>query len=131
MEARELARLSLFASASVPGMIATTGIPPGAVVPVTEDGAHLYETWVGMGGEGIVLKDLASRYWPGERPPAWLKLNPRSPWTRSSRAALLNGSRGVSGARRSCSTWNTRIPAQVSGSRFDRLSASPGMNHSS
>ena len=28
-------------------------IPRVAVVPVTEDAAQLYETWVGMGGEGI------------------------------------------------------------------------------
>jgi ATP-dependent DNA ligase len=35
-------------------------IPRVAVVPVTEDAAHLYEPWVGMGGEGIVLKDRAS-----------------------------------------------------------------------
>jgi hypothetical protein len=26
-------------------------------VPVTDDAPTLYETWVGMGGEGIVLKD--------------------------------------------------------------------------
>jgi len=37
-------------------------IPRVAVVPVTEDAAHLYETWVGMGGEGIVLKDPGSIY---------------------------------------------------------------------
>jgi ATP dependent DNA ligase domain len=30
-----------------------------------------------MGGEGIVLKDPASRYRPGERSPAWLKLKPK------------------------------------------------------
>jgi ATP-dependent DNA ligase len=30
-----------------------------------------------MGGESIVLKDLASRYWPGDRSPAWLKLKPK------------------------------------------------------
>jgi ATP-dependent DNA ligase len=48
-----------------------------AAVPVTEDAAHLYETWVGMGGEGIVLKDPASRYRPGERSPAWLKVKPK------------------------------------------------------
>jgi len=30
-----------------------------------------------MGGEGIVLKDPASLYWPGERSPAWLKLKPK------------------------------------------------------
>jgi hypothetical protein len=30
-----------------------------------------------MGGEGIVLKDPASLYRPGERSPAWLKLKPK------------------------------------------------------
>lgn len=29
-------------------------IPRVGVVPATEDAAQLYETWVGMGGEGIV-----------------------------------------------------------------------------
>jgi ATP-dependent DNA ligase len=32
---------------------------------------------VGMGGEGIVLKDPASIYRPGGRSPAWLKLKPK------------------------------------------------------
>jgi len=48
-----------------------------AVVPVTKDASSLSETWVGMGGEGIVLKDPASLYRPGERSPAWLKLKPK------------------------------------------------------
>ena len=48
-----------------------------AVVPVTDDAATLYEAWVGMGGEGIVLNDPASLYRPGERSPAWLKLKPK------------------------------------------------------
>src|SRR6185503_8980940 len=39
--------------------------------------AHMYETWVGMGGEGNVLKDPASLYSPGERSPAWLELKPK------------------------------------------------------
>jgi ATP-dependent DNA ligase len=47
------------------------------MVPVTEDAPTLYATWVGMGGEGIVLKDPASRYRPGERSRAWLKLKPK------------------------------------------------------
>lgn len=46
-------------------------------MPVTDDAPTLYETWVGMGGEGIVLKDPASLYRPGERSPAWLKLKPK------------------------------------------------------
>jgi ATP-dependent DNA ligase len=52
-------------------------LPRIAVVPVTDDALTLYETWVGMGGEGIVLKDPASLYRPGERSPAWLKLKPK------------------------------------------------------
>jgi len=52
-------------------------LPRTAVVPVTDDAPTLYETWVGMGGEGIVLKDPASLYRPGERSPAWLKLKPK------------------------------------------------------
>ena len=32
-------------------------IPRVAVLPVSDDAPTLYETWVGMGGEGIVLKD--------------------------------------------------------------------------
>jgi len=47
------------------------------IVPITDDAARLYETWVGMGGEGIVLKDPTSLYRPGERSPAWLKLKPK------------------------------------------------------
>lgn len=52
-------------------------IPRIARVPVTEDAPRLYETWVGLGGEGIVLKDPESRYRPGERSPAWLKVKPK------------------------------------------------------
>jgi ATP-dependent DNA ligase len=52
-------------------------LPRIAMVPVSEDAPTLYETWVGMGGEGIVLKDPASIYRPGERSPAWLKLKPK------------------------------------------------------
>ena len=44
---------------------------------MTDDAPTLYETWVGVGGEGIVLKDPESRYRPGERSPAWLKLKPK------------------------------------------------------
>jgi ATP-dependent DNA ligase len=52
-------------------------LPRIAMVPVTKDAPTLYETWVGMGGEGIVLKDPASLYRPGERSRAWLKLKPK------------------------------------------------------
>src|SRR5262249_5060994 len=52
-------------------------LPRTALVPVTEDAASLYETWIGMGGEGIVLKDPVSRYSLGERSTAWLKLKPK------------------------------------------------------
>ena len=47
------------------------------LVPVTDDAASLWETWVGMGGEGIVLKDRRAIYRPGVRSPAWLKLKPK------------------------------------------------------
>jgi ATP-dependent DNA ligase len=47
------------------------------LVPVTEDAPALWDTWVGMGGEGIVLKERASLYRPGVRSPAWLKLKPK------------------------------------------------------
>jgi bifunctional non-homologous end joining protein LigD len=47
------------------------------LVPVTEDALALWDTWVGMGGEGIVLKERASAYRPGLRSPAWLKLKPK------------------------------------------------------
>src|SRR5262245_15175513 len=47
------------------------------LVPVTDDAPALWEAWVGMGGEGIVLKDRRSIYRPGLRSPAWLKLKPK------------------------------------------------------
>jgi ATP-dependent DNA ligase len=37
-------------------LVDTRQLPRIGIVPVTDDAAHLYETWVGMGGEGIVLK---------------------------------------------------------------------------
>jgi len=46
-------------------------------VPIIEDVARLYETWVGWGGEGIVLKEPGSIYRPGIRSPAWLKVKPK------------------------------------------------------
>jgi bifunctional non-homologous end joining protein LigD len=52
--------------------------PPGiCLVPVTEDAPALWDTWVGIGGEGIVLKERTSLYRPGVRSPAWLKLKPK------------------------------------------------------
>jgi hypothetical protein len=47
------------------------------LVPVTGDAPALWEAWVGMGGEGIVLKDRGSIYRPGVRSPVWLKLKPK------------------------------------------------------
>jgi ATP-dependent DNA ligase len=47
------------------------------IVPVTEDAATLYETWVGWGGQGIVLKEPTSIYRPSVRSPAWLKVKPK------------------------------------------------------
>jgi ATP-dependent DNA ligase len=46
------------------------------LVPVTDDAPALWETWICMGGEGIVLKERASIYRSGSRSPAWLKLKP-------------------------------------------------------
>jgi hypothetical protein len=37
----------------------------------------LYEAWVGWGGEGIVLNDRGSSYYPDVRSPAWLKVKPK------------------------------------------------------
>ena len=52
--------------------------PPGVcLVPVTDDAPALWETWVEIGGEGIVLKERISVYRPGLRSPAWLKLKPK------------------------------------------------------
>ena len=52
--------------------------PPGVcLVPVTDDAPALWDTWVGQGGEGIVLKERTSAYRPGVRSPAWLKLKPK------------------------------------------------------
>jgi ATP-dependent DNA ligase len=48
------------------------------LVPATGDAPALWEAWVGMGGEGIVLKDRGSIYRPGVRSPAWLKLKPKT-----------------------------------------------------
>jgi ATP-dependent DNA ligase len=52
-------------------------LPRVGLVPITEDAATLYETWVGWGGEGIVLKEPFSIYRPGFRSPAWLKVKPK------------------------------------------------------
>ncbi len=52
--------------------------PPGiCLVPVTDDAPALWDAWVGMGGEGIVLKERLSLYRSGVRSPAWLKLKPK------------------------------------------------------
>ena len=81
-------------------------------MPTAEDAAHLYETWVGMGGDGIALKDPASRYRPGERSPAWLKPKPKLTLELVV-AALRSGSRGATGARRSYSSWPTHTRARA------------------
>ncbi len=53
--------------------------PPGVcLVPVTDDAPALWATWVGFGGEGIVLKERTSVYRPGIRSPAWLISSSRS-----------------------------------------------------
>jgi bifunctional non-homologous end joining protein LigD len=52
-------------------------MPNVAIVPVTHDAEDLWATWVGWGGEGIVLKDRRSPYRPGLRSPHWLKVKSR------------------------------------------------------
>ena len=52
-------------------------LPGVCLVPVTDDAPAPWDTWVGMGGEGIVLKERTSVYRPGLRSPAWLKLKPK------------------------------------------------------
>jgi hypothetical protein len=44
---------------------------------VTDDAPALWDTWMGLGGEGIVLKERTSAYRPGVRSPTWLKLKPK------------------------------------------------------
>jgi bifunctional non-homologous end joining protein LigD len=56
---------------------ATLAVPNVTIVPVTEDAPQLWATWVGWGGEGIVLKDRRSVYRPGVRSPDWLKVKHR------------------------------------------------------
>jgi ATP-dependent DNA ligase len=51
--------------------------PGVCLVPVTEDAPALWDTWVGQGGEGIVLKERTSLYRSGVRSPAWLELKPK------------------------------------------------------
>jgi bifunctional non-homologous end joining protein LigD len=58
-------------------LFASLALPRVGLVPVTEDAAILYETWVGWGGGGIVLKEPSSIYRPGIRSPAWLKVKPK------------------------------------------------------
>ena len=51
---------------------------PGiCLVPVTKDAPALWDAWVGLGGEGIALKERTLAYRPGVRSPAWLKLKPK------------------------------------------------------
>ncbi len=38
-------------------LLVVVSFPRVGIVPVTDEAARLYETWVGMGGEGIVLKE--------------------------------------------------------------------------
>jgi len=65
------------AASGLKNLFATLTLPRVGLVPVTADAATLYETWVGWGGEGIVLKEPTSGYRPGIRSPAWLKVKPK------------------------------------------------------
>ena len=44
---------------------------------MSDDAPALWDAWVGMGGEGIVLKERLSLYHPRVRSPAWLRLKPK------------------------------------------------------
>src|SRR5262249_7302219 len=55
-------------------LFATLTLPRVGLVPVTEDAATLYETWVGWGGQVIVLKEPRSIYRPGLHATAWPKV---------------------------------------------------------
>jgi ATP-dependent DNA ligase len=56
-------------------LFADSTLPRVGIVPVTEDAAGLWDLWVVQGGgEGIVLKEPESRYFPGVRSPAWWKV---------------------------------------------------------
>jgi bifunctional non-homologous end joining protein LigD len=48
-----------------------------ALITVADDAVQLWATWVGWGGEGIVLKDRRAPYRPGLRTPDWLKVKHR------------------------------------------------------
>jgi bifunctional non-homologous end joining protein LigD len=50
---------------------------PVGLVTVADDAARVWATWVGWGGEGIVLKDRRAPYTPGVRTPHWLKVKQR------------------------------------------------------
>jgi bifunctional non-homologous end joining protein LigD len=55
--------------------------PPSArvrLIPTTTNAQQLWAQWTTCGGEGIVLKDPAAPYRPGERTRAWLKLKARA-----------------------------------------------------
>ena len=56
-------------------LVAGAELPGVTIVPTTEDAVGLRDLWVSEGGgEGIVLKELESLYYPGQRSRAWLKL---------------------------------------------------------
>ena len=52
-------------------------VPNVTIVPATDDAVQLWTTWVGWGGEGIILKDRRSPYRAGVRSPEWLKVKHR------------------------------------------------------
>jgi ATP-dependent DNA ligase len=58
-------------------LLATPPDPRIRLVPTTTNAGQLWAQWTAWGGEGIVLKDPAAPYQPGERTRAWLKLKAR------------------------------------------------------
>jgi len=63
--------------------------PHVSVNEVFEDGAALFSAVCDRGLEGIVAKTRSSRYQPGERRGAWVKVKNRAYWRRPQEVALV------------------------------------------
>jgi hypothetical protein len=71
------------------------------IAPLTENTTRLYATWVGIGGEGIFMKEPTSPYLLVERSPAWQKLKPKL-----TIKVLVTG---VSAKRIRCGDWGEAV----------------------